>query len=141
MSQKIVGLALAALFLIKVPLATAGEARDSSTRAKVSSTTKRTVWTIVGAGGGFVAGMLIGFQNFDDAVNSDRKIWTCALVGAAAGGVAGNLFSRNIGPTPGVANGPRSRPEAIAVPWRSIVPESRESGEGLGARVRALGAK
>jgi hypothetical protein len=54
----------------------------------------RTVWTIVGAGAGFGAGTWVGFAKFDDAVYAERKIWTCAIVGAALGGVGGYFIGR-----------------------------------------------
>ena len=59
-----------------------------------SSTTKRVVWTVIGAGAGFTAGLFIGLNKFDDALYSDRKVWTSAIVGAAGGAVAGALLSR-----------------------------------------------
>ena len=52
-------------------------------------------WTAVGAGAGFGAGLVAGLGMFDDAVNSDRKIWTTAVVSAAAGGVVAFLLSRS----------------------------------------------
>ena len=52
------------------------------------------LWTAVGAGAGFGIGMLIGLTAFDDAINSDRKVWTTAVAGAAAGGALGYFFSR-----------------------------------------------
>ena len=55
------------------------------------------LWTVAGAGAGFAAGVFIGLNKFDDALYSDRKVWTSAIVGAAAGGVAGALLSRNAG--------------------------------------------
>jgi len=55
------------------------------------------IWTAIGAGAGFAAGVFIGLNKFDDAVYADRKIWTTAIIGAAAGGVAGALLSRNVG--------------------------------------------
>lgn len=71
-----------------------GLAQSTSPSPKRSST-KRVVWTIVGAGGGFAAGLFLGLNKFDDAINSDRKVWTIALLGAAAGGLAGGLLSAN----------------------------------------------
>ena len=69
---------------------------DHATKSRRSTSTgKRVLWTVVGAGAGFAAGVYLGFNKFDDATYSDRKIWTTALVGAAAGGVAGALLSRN----------------------------------------------
>ena len=52
------------------------------------------LWTAVGAGAGFGIGMLVGLTAFDDAINSDRKVWTTAVVGAAAGGALGYFLSR-----------------------------------------------
>jgi hypothetical protein len=52
------------------------------------------VWTAVGAGAGFGLGMFVGLNAFDDAVNSDRKLWTTAALTAAAGGTIAWLLSR-----------------------------------------------
>ncbi len=52
------------------------------------------VWTAVGAGAGFALGTVAGLGMFDDAINSDRKVWTTAIVSAAAGGVVASLLSR-----------------------------------------------
>lgn len=52
------------------------------------------IWTAVGAGAGFGVGLWAGLTAFDDAVNSDGKVWTSAVVGAAAGGVTGYLIGR-----------------------------------------------
>jgi hypothetical protein len=54
----------------------------------------RTVGTIAGAGGGFALGVFAGIAKFDDAVNSDRKVWTTAIIGSAAGGVGGYFIGR-----------------------------------------------
>ena len=72
-----------------------GQSRDSS--ATSNTTPRRVIWTVIGAGAGFAAGVYLGFAKFDDATYAERKIWTSALVGAAAGGVAGALLSRNRG--------------------------------------------
>lgn len=55
---------------------------------------KTGLWTAVGAGAGFGIGMLVGLTAFDDAINSDRKVWTTAVAGAAAGGALGFFLSR-----------------------------------------------
>ena len=51
-------------------------------------------WTVVGAGVGFGIGLTAGLAAFDDAINSDRKVWTTAIVGAAVGGTLGYLIGR-----------------------------------------------
>ncbi len=80
------------MVLLATP-ASADPARHTagSSKSAPASGTKRALWTAVGVGAGFAAGLFIGLNAFDDAVNSDRKVWTSALVGAAAGGLAGNL--------------------------------------------------
>jgi hypothetical protein len=52
-------------------------------------------WTVSGAGAGFGVGLWAGLTAFDDAINSDRKVWTSAVVGAAIGGVAGYFLGRH----------------------------------------------
>jgi len=89
--SRLVALGLGFLML-GVPGAAA--AQSSGTNAQNPTSDHRAVWTAIGAGIGFGGGLLIGLQAFDDAVYAERKIWTTALVGAAAGGVAGNLLSR-----------------------------------------------
>ena len=64
------------------------------------------VWTISGAGAGFGVGLWAGLSAFDDAVNSDRKVWTSAIVGAGVGAVAGYFIGR--------ARRDQSRPSTVA---------------------------
>lgn len=52
------------------------------------------LWTGIGAGAGFGAGLWVGLHVFDDAVNSDRKIWTTAIGTAIAGAVVAHLLAR-----------------------------------------------
>jgi hypothetical protein len=54
----------------------------------------RTIFTIAGAGGGFTLGVFAGLAKFDDAVNSDRKVWTTAILGGAGGAVGGYFLGR-----------------------------------------------
>jgi hypothetical protein len=75
--------------------ARAQEPATSSNRAVV-------VWTIGGTAGGFGIGLWAGLTAFDDAINSDRKVWTSAIAGAAAGAVGGYLIGRAL------REGPRS---------------------------------
>lgn len=51
-------------------------------------------WTIGGAGAGFGVGLWAGLSAFDDAINSERKVWTTAVVGAAVGAVGGYLIGK-----------------------------------------------
>ena len=88
---------ISSLLVIGLLLATPAAADTNREQPKSSSTAKRVMWTAIGAGAGFAAGVFIGLNKFDDALYSDRKVWTTALVGAAAGGVAGALLSRNVG--------------------------------------------
>jgi hypothetical protein len=88
---------ISSVILIALLLATPAAAEPTRETPKASSTTKRAIWTAIGAGAGFAAGVFIGLNKFDDAVYADRKIWTTAIIGAAAGGVAGALLSRNVG--------------------------------------------
>jgi hypothetical protein len=60
----------------------------------VESHKYRTILTVAGGGGGFVLGLLTGLSVFDDAVNSDRKVWTTALAGAGGGAVGGYFIGR-----------------------------------------------
>jgi hypothetical protein len=50
--------------------------------------------TVSGAGAGFGVGLWAGLSAFDDAVNSDRKVWSSAIVGAGIGAAAGYLIAR-----------------------------------------------
>jgi hypothetical protein len=66
-------------------------------------------WTAVGAGAGFGVGLWAGLTAFDDAIDSDRKVWTSAIVGAAVGGTLAFFVarSRRGGPSPSIAGGAR----------------------------------
>lgn len=68
---------------------------DDTPQPAARSSKAPIVWTIVGAGAGFGVGLWAGLTAFDDAINSDRKVWTSALVGAAIGGVAGHVLGRS----------------------------------------------
>jgi len=104
-----------------------------------NSTTKRVAWTLVGIGAGFAAGVFIGLSAFDDAINSDRKVWTSAIVGAAAGGLTAGLISRNAGRGPRVkGTGAPSLPRDLQLTsWSSAL---SPDDEALRRRVRAINA-
>jgi hypothetical protein len=54
----------------------------------------RTIFTLAGGGGGFAAGTFAGLTAFDDATNSDRKVWTTAALSGIGGAVAGYFIGR-----------------------------------------------
>ena len=99
MWRKALSAALIGLALYAPPAwADTGGRGTAATTSSATPGSKRTLWTIVGIGAGFGAGLLIGLGAFDDAIDSDRKVWTTALVAAVAGGLAGNLLgNRNPG--------------------------------------------
>lgn len=73
-------------------------ALGASAHAQTQSTSTRRAtltWTIAGAGAGFGVGLWAGLSAFDDAINSDRKVWTSAVFGAAAGAVGGYLIGKS----------------------------------------------
>jgi hypothetical protein len=126
---------LAGLLLCQVPLSA-----DTSGPSPSPSNTKRIVWTLVGIGAGFGAGLFLGLNAFDDAINSDRKVWTSALVGAAAGGLAGNLLSRNVGQSPnfGVKRADTPRVDVSTASTVSFSPATVKGDDDLRRRVREL---
>jgi hypothetical protein len=120
-------------------------AADEGTRAPAPASTsragsgsKRALWTIVGIGAGFAAGLLVGLHAFDDAIDSDQKVWMTAIAGAAAGGIAGNLIAKNVGRTPPVTGGSSWRSDVMPeVSWQ----DARPAGDALlRSRVRAVNA-
>jgi hypothetical protein len=135
MLRKALCIGLVGLLLCHVPLSA-----DTSGQSPSPSNTKRVVWTLVGIGAGFGAGLFLGLNAFDDAINSDRKVWTSALVGAAAGGLAGNLLSRNLGRSPnlGVKRADAPRVDVSIASAFSASPATVKEDDGLRRRVREL---
>jgi len=133
---------LVGLLLCHVPVSADTAGRSPASTTKASSSSKRVIWTLVGIGAGFGAGVFIGLNAFDDAINSDQKVWTSAIVGAAAGGLAGGLLSRNIGRAPQVKTpAPGSiRPgtELRLAPWTSAGPSISSDDQILLRRVRQI---
>jgi hypothetical protein len=77
------------------------------------------LWTSVGAGAGFGIGLWAGLTAYDDAINSDRKVWTSAIVGAAAGGTLAYLLTRgrrHPSPSRNVMSAGPSRPTLFTTP-------------------------
>ena len=138
MWRKALSAALIGLALYAPPAwADTGGRGTAATTSSATPGSKRTLWTIVGIGAGFGAGLLIGLGAFDDAIDSDRKVWTTALVAAAAGGLAGNLLGKNLGRTPPVRVDKSRRPvtDLRNVPWPAV---TVAPDDGLRQRVRAV---
>jgi hypothetical protein len=125
MTRQLVTATLIGLFAIS----TASEVfADEGTANQAAGRRVTPIWTFVGIGAGFGTGVWAGLMAFDDAINSDRKVWTCAIVGAAAGGVLGYLVDRHrakSGSTPG-----RRRSLITSGEERQIVSASRGLGDG-----------
>jgi hypothetical protein len=116
--------ALALVGCLAVPVSAFADSKAPSTpKSSSSSTKKKVIWTIVGAGAGFTAGVFLGIAKFDDAINSDRKVWLTAIGCAAAGGVGGALIGRlNVGNNVQVERGARpTRPDSLGISWESAV--------------------
>ena len=73
----------------------AGLSAQPSTAGSGQGRSRAALWTVVGAGAGFGVGLWAGLAAFDDSIDSDRKVWTTAILSAAAGGVLGYLIGRN----------------------------------------------
>lgn len=131
MCRRVLILVLAGFFVFQGS-AFAGSVRDGRQPQGRGGAGKRVAWILAGAGAGFGAGLLFGLNRFDDAIDSDRKVWTSALVGAAAGGLAGALIGKAASGSP-------------APSFRSRTPADRDVDAlvpkpvlGRGSRVRAV---
>lgn len=81
------------------PAALSAQSPRGQTSSHRRSPVKRALFTLLGAGAGFGAGLWFGLSKFDDAIDSDRKVWTSMIVGAVAGGAAGYALSGDRAPT------------------------------------------
>lgn len=79
---------VAALFLCNSAFA------QQSAGTTAESHKNRTIFTIVGLGGGFAAGLFGGLAAFDDARYAESKVTLTAILGAAGGGVGGYFIGR-----------------------------------------------
>jgi hypothetical protein len=73
------------------------------------STRGRVLGTVIGAAGGFAIGLLVGLNKFDDAIDSDRKVWTTAVVAAAGGAIGGYFAGKALSPSTGTVVAPPNR--------------------------------
>lgn len=136
-------MALIGLTLSTPLVADTGGRTAPPSKTSTGSGSKRVLWTIVGIGAGFGAGLFLGLNAFDDAVNSDRKVWTGALVGAAAGGLAGNLLGKGRRQNPSVRaiGAGRQQPEVSIATWKAVTSGSRTpDAESLSRRVHEVNA-
>jgi hypothetical protein len=104
---------------------------SADTAAAAQSRGIRPIWTAVGAGAGFGLGAWIGLTVFDDAIHSDRKVWTTAIVSAAVGGVLGFLVDRQQARSANPSQSPSARPSRPPLPWRKAVYGSASSAATL----------
>jgi hypothetical protein len=73
----------------------AADQQGRSPAPRQTSSKGRWIGLAAGAGAGFAAGVWFGLSRFDDSINSDRKVWTSAIVGAAAGGLGGFFLGKS----------------------------------------------
>ena len=94
--------------------------RADDDRAAARDRGFKPVWTTIGAGAGFGLGVWAGLTKFDDAIHSDRKVWTTAIVSAAVGGVLGFVVDRRQARS---ASPSLTAPATIAAPgdWRQQI--------------------
>ena len=140
MLRRVCSVGLMGLMLSSAPVVAEPGAHRTATPPKTAtvSGSKRVLWTVVGIGAGFGAGLLIGLNAFDDAIDSDRKVWTSALAGAAAGGLAGNLLGKTIGRSPAVGvSGRTVATDVTGVAW----PISGTRDDSLRRRVRGVSGR
>lgn len=62
-----------------------------------ASRRKHWLGILIGAGAGFGAGTAIGFAAFDEAINSEQKVYTSMAAGTLIGAVTGYFISRTLG--------------------------------------------
>ena len=81
-------------------------------------------WTIGGAGAGFGIGLWAGLKAFDDSINSERKVWTTAVVSAAVGAVGGYLIGKARARHAGVSAVRSDAGLPVVASRRSLAPRS-----------------
>src|SRR5262245_40845248 len=79
--------------LLVVVTSTSAFAQQSSSPSGESHK-HRTILTLAGGGGGFAVGLFAGLAAFDDATNSDHKVWTTAILAGVGGAVGGYFLGR-----------------------------------------------
>jgi hypothetical protein len=114
-----------------------GFARQSG--PKRESSKYRTIFTLGGAGGGFVLGLGGGIAAFDDAINSNRKVLTTAILTGVGGGVGGYFLGRALDKrvsksswryVPDPLDLSRARHRLAGAPTRALAQMSADWGKG-----------
>jgi hypothetical protein len=80
-----------ALLFLTLQVASFGEPPSAKPK---ESWEYRTIFTSLGTGGGLTLGLFAGIALFDDAIDSNRKVWTLATISTIGGGVGGYLLGR-----------------------------------------------
>ena len=112
-------------------------AEENSQQKSGSSKGKRIAWISLGAGAGFASGVFFGLDWFDDATNSDRKVWLTAISFSAAGAITAAILTRNHGKPSPVARLSAPKRDLVGdVPTPSFL--ARSDRTELAARVRAI---
>lgn len=96
-----------ALALLLALCCTTSTAYAQQARPSSAGTRGRVLGAVIGAAAGFGAGLLIGLAAYDDAVNSERKIWTLTVVTTAAGAGAGYAIGARL------ARGTKASPHRV----------------------------
>lgn len=104
----------------------------------VESHRYRTLLTLAGGGGGFAGGLFAGLAAFDDATNSDRKVWTTAALSGVGGAVAGYFIGRALDKRPKKTTVTQMREELErnSIQSRWLAPAWKMSANGSAASRR-----
>jgi hypothetical protein len=124
MTKRLVSGTLVAVLLVSTVVSADGGATNPP-----SGPGLRPAWTFVGIGAGFGVGLWAGLTAFDDSTDSDRKVWTSAMVGAAAGGLIGYLVDRHRAKS---RPAPTSASSLVISPHdeRDVIVAARRLGDG-----------
>ncbi len=113
------------------------QGQQSGTK-NVESHRYRTLLTLAGGGGGFAGGLFAGLAAFDDATNSDRKVWTTAALSGVGGAVAGYFIGRALDKRPKKTTVTQMREELErnSIQSRWLAPAWNRSANGSAASGR-----
>ncbi len=108
---------------------------QSPTSSRKNSFQYRTLLPFAGAGGGLALGLLAGMAAYDDAMHSDRKVWTLAAITGGGGAIGGYFLGRALDLRSGDSSPKITRqlPEKWErslrfhgrIPWMSASPDTK----------------